>query len=500
MKRLCNRLFSFAFPCLFLASGISLFHDRLPFLPSAGALFWTVMISTGIVTASLTAIFHFERIDGKAQFQAFILTFIAAWGIFVFLNKGDFPSRLNPGPEKILMLVCLTMQWFWSTTIAQFFKARELLLQSLENKNDRELHEALNDDGFLLSNVMEDLKGIKSSTITASVILFIFIVILYAFGLQLSVTSLVYIIMFYFLSFIAYTLFGIYQEEQIFAGLGLGPAFSLSGKKFQYALIFLLVCTVLSLILSADRPVIPPTFFLYILGLLAQFMAWLSPKRPRTDQIKLINNDQPPMGSLKDLLGDANGSGWDLRWIYLFFKYTILIGIFAGAAWFLFGSFFKREFRNFLREGKLWKYMKLFFTSARNLAVSMIRRIRSIGSGNDSDKITATHSRADYEKSIKERTHRGKSREKKIEIGKLTEQFLRIVDWGDERGIAYSPVWAPLEYAEILSRSSAAAADDLARAATLFEKALYSPSLLDTAEKDLFIRSVEAVLCTGSAV
>ena len=204
------------------------------------------------------------------------------------------------------------------------------------------------------------------------------------------------------------------------------------------------------------------------------------------------------MESFKNLLDDSNGSGWDLRWIYFFFKYAILTGIFVGTLWFLFGSFFKREFKNFLMDGKPWKYLKLFFTAVRNLAVSIIRRICSIGSGDARDKIEATHSRADYEKSIKEKIRPGKSREKKIEIGKLTEQFLRIVDWGDERGIEYRPAWAPCEYATVLSRSSAAAADDLARAATLFEKALYSLSILTKHEKDLFMRSVEAVIAIQS--
>jgi len=494
MKRLFNGFFSFAFPALFLASLISIFHDRLPFLPSANALFWTVIVCTGIVTASLMAIFRAERISGKAQFQAFILTFLAAYAIFVFLDKGEFPSRLNPGPEKILMLVCLVVEWVWSVTIAQFFQTREFLLKSLEGKSGRELHETLNDDGFLLSSVMTDIQRIKSATLTASVILFALIAILCAFGLHLSLISLSFIVLFYFLSFIACTLFGIYQDEQIFAGLGLGSAFSLSGKKFQYALIFLLACIVLSLVLSSDKAVLPPTFFLYLLMLLQRFMTWLSPKGPRTDQIKLINNDDPPTESLKNFLDDANGSAWNLKWMYLFFKYVILIAIFTGAVWFLFGSFFKREFRNFLKEGKPLKYLKLFFTSAQNLAASIIRRIRSIGSKDARDKIRATHSRADYEKSIKEKIHPGKSREKKIEIGKLTEQFLRIVDWGDERGIAYSPVLAPLEYAAALSRSFQAAEGNLVKAATLFEKALYSTSLLDKNERDLFARSVEAVV------
>jgi len=456
------------------------------------------MICSGIVAASLTEIFHAERLGGKAKFQALILTFLAAWGIFILLNKGEFPARANPGPERILMLVCLVVQWIWSETIAQFLRSREFLLQSLENKSGRELRATLNDDGFLLSNVMSDLKRVKSATLTASVILFILLTILCAFGLRLTVISLIFIVLFYFLAFIACILFVIYRDEQIFAGMGLGSTFSLSAKRFRHALLFLLICAVISLLLSADKSILPPTPFLFLLGLLQRFMAWLSPKGPRTDQMKLGNNDEPPMESLKDLLGDAPNSAWDLTWIYLFFKYAILISIFAGALWFLFGSFFKREFRNFLKEGKLRKYAKLFFASARDFAMSIIRRIGSFGPGGARVKTAATHSRADYEKSIKEKIRPGKSREKKTEIGKLTEQFLRIVDWGDARGIAYSPAWAPFEYATILSRTFPAAESDLVKAATLFEKALYSTSLLDKNERSLFARSVEATLAISA--
>ena len=493
MKRLFNRLFALAFPSLFLASVISIFHDRISVLPPAGALFWTVMFCTGIVSSSLSVIFQGERLGGKAKFQALAFTFISAYAIFILLNTGEFPARANPGPEKILMLVCLVVQWVWSGVIAQFFESREIILQSLEGKSDRELRETLKDDGFLLSNVMDDLNRVKSSTITAAVILFLLIAILCAFGLHLTFISLGFIILFYFLVFISCASFVIYQDEQIYAGLGLGSTFSLTTKRFQYALKFLLACAAISLVLSADKAILPPTPFLFLFGLLQRFMAWLSPDGPRTDQL-MLKNDMIPMKSLKDVLGDEPTGDWNLTWLYLFFKYTILIAIFAGTLWFLFGSFFKRDFRNFLREGKLWKYLKLFLASVRNLARGAIAWIGSLGSGGVRVKITPTHSRASYEKSIRERLHPGKSREKKIEIGKLTEQFMRIVDWGDARGIAYNPAWAPFEYATVLSREFQAAAGDLARASTLFEKALYSTSLLDKMERDLFARSVGAVL------
>ena len=91
-----------------------------------------------------------------------------------------------------------------------------------------------------------------------------------------------------------------------------------------------------------------------------------------------------------------------------------------------------------------------------------------------------------------------KSREKRIEIDRLTKLFMTLIDWGSRRSIDYRVTMAPAEYTRLIknyfdSHDRKSHSDFATKAGDLFEKALYDKNILSKEEENIFTTSVKEI-------
>jgi hypothetical protein len=64
-------------------------------------------------------------------------------------------------------------------------------------------------------------------------------------------------------------------------------------------------------------------------------------------------------------------------------------------------------------------------------------------------------------------------------------EFVRIVHWGERRGVAFEPSEGPIEYASRLAAAVPARGPDLAAAAAAFARIAYSGTAAPSVEREL---------------
>ena len=93
-----------------------------------------------------------------------------------------------------------------------------------------------------------------------------------------------------------------------------------------------------------------------------------------------------------------------------------------------------------------------------------------------------------------------KSREKRLELDRITRQFVKIIDYGTKLKIKYTKNLAPAEYTKLISdyllktpeMEQKASACDLIGA--IFEKALYDKNVITKKEEQDFTDAISKVI------
>jgi hypothetical protein len=485
LKRLSHRCVAFSIPALFMATTLFFAHDISTDFSPPGFLFWIPILAGGILALALSGIFHAERAGSLAPWRALALTLLAVYALRLPFRLEPFPERLAPDAASLFALACVAVQWVWSLGIERLFLDRESFIQGLGELDGTALSVAMREDGLYLSETTDGLRKIALSVTISAALLVILLLVGFLNHAEPSLPTLVFFVAFFLLVLLVYALFRIYNAELYFAGFGLRGAFSLTHRRIFFALLLLAACLTIAIIVSSDSAILPPTVFAYLLALLKRI--------PRPD-IPVNMDELPPSepdnsGDLLHALKEADFKPIiDLGWLVNVLKIVFLAALVVGLVWFLFGPFFAREWGKFWKAGRFRRHLVSWLASLKDLFSWMLNSGKR-----DKTRPPVTRSRSIFADSVKNRLRPGKSPEKKREIGRLTRQFLRIVDWGDARGLGWRPSAAPLEYARALALAVPQIERDVMRAANLFEKALYAAELLEPAEESAFILAVDAV-------
>lgn len=486
LKRLSHRCIAFCVPALFLAAALSFAHDIYDGFSPPGLLFWIPVLSGGILALALSGLFHAERAGSLAPWRALALTLFAVYVLHVLARSAPMPERLVPDAATLFALVCVACQWIWSLGIERLFLDREQFIQSLDDLDGTALSVAMRDDGLFLSETTDSLRGVLASVTIAAFLLVALLLFSFTNGSRPSIPTFVFVAAYFFFLLLVYALFRIYNDEVYFAGFGLRGSFSLTHRRSLYALALLAICLAIAVCVSSDSAILPPTVFAWLLELLRRI-----PRRSiPVDGDALFPPESDADSALLRALKETDVKPLvDLTWLVNVLKVVFLILLVFALVRFLFGPFFAREWRNFWKEGRFRRYLVSWFASLKSLFLWVKN-----GGKRDTVRSPVTRSRPLFADSVRARLRPGKSPEKKREIGRLAYQFLRIIDWGDARGLGWKPFVAPLEYARMLAAAEPRIGREAMIAARLFEKALYAAELLGAEEESSFMLAVDAVV------
>lgn len=491
-----DRFVAIAWPLLFLLSCLLLIKSAFPFIEANSVLFAFAALASGIGSVALSSVLAGERSGGAVRVRAASFALILLHAGFSFFRRGSVLERLVPDLQELIVVASFLLEWVWSGQFFDFFLGRELLLEAASGKDGPELYAEMRDDGFLSASVTGDREVLGTMTTLLTGFACMLSVVLYLSGIPVPLPAAACVSLFLFVSVWTSAVFRLYDDEQLYAGMGLSSVFALTVRGAVLSFAVLAVCAVVSFVAVSDRPVFRLRLLAWLFALIARFASRFSGSGPA----------ELPEFEPYDGFSYQDGSGPGMfeaessevfAAVMTVLKFALLIASGAIALRFLFGAFFSEAWKSFWKDRKIAAYAAAFLRALASFA-SLLRGFLPLLLSGASRKaaIPEASSRNAFTEAVLSRLRPERSLKKQKEIGELSGAFLRLVDWGESRGFPFLPNLGPGEYC--LKISTDACESALSSAAFLFEKALYSDALLSRDERKSFFDSVDAVLSVES--
>jgi hypothetical protein len=488
LKQVEHRSIAFAVPFLFLMSAARMISAAVPGAPGPAAFFFMAAAVAGLSQLGLSAIFGMEKAKGPAQVRAFFLALTLAYAVAVAFNPKPFPARIALALAGYEAIFAFAVQWLWTGSIQSLFFYREELLRDLSGKTGGDLSLAMRDESELTLVALNGVRAARRGmTVTICLLIAVALVAFY-FGRPLDVAAFWFAAGFCAFALLLRSLTHHFEDEQYFAGLGFHNAFSLGGKRFLQAAAVIAVALAVSFLISADSSLLPLAWLAAIINAIGYLFRGHAAIGD-SDSINVLSRPQWMDELLKAEASKPGKKPIDLNWLFTGLKYLALAAGVAAVLYFLFGSFFGKKFRSFLRENRLGRYWMTFLDALKSAFRFLVR-----GRERDTFPRLSVGERRTAANAILALAGKKKSAEKKREIGSLTVFFLDVVAWGTARGCPYRPSTAPGEYSRFLAVSAARLASALFAVGALFEKALYSDELLSGEETARFEKAATEIL------
>ena len=439
------------------------------------------MFFTGIVTQLMSWVFLKEKTSVFANVRFIVFYEIVFFALFTFVIHGV---------PALLILVPTLFECFFVIKIEKAFSYHDAFIKGCGDLSGQPLASMLHEESWLISDFVEAIDDSLFKLGILSFVDFVFFLALFFSNTHLSVLSVLFMLMHAVLLVFVLILSNIYKNETYYAGMGLASVFPVRRRLLKVSFFFCLICVVIAFFIASDTALLKPSYFAWL-------FAWLqgtktegaAPAVPTTPEMRPEVLEEM---SLESLGGEANPF---FEILFQVIKWIALIGISGLILFFFFGPFFSAKWKDFWKEKKFITYLRRLRDALKSALIALLG-IR-IKRGEAYAKAAA-----DFKEKISTILEASKkSKEKKKEIDRLTTQFLKLIEWGEERDIAYKKNLAPAEYTSLIAErypDLPELREHCEAAGTLFEKALYAKELLSADEENRFVAAVSAVVKTAT--
>lgn len=514
---LSDRFLASAFPFASATAVVFLALDCAPSLALPGISFWIPLALSCLLPVIISAAFGIKEGNTSAMVRALVFALLALRGIQIALITRPWEVRIIPKIGDILTLIASGICWVWSASIDSLLAGRAIVLASVEGKTGDDLYSGLREEGLMISSSNGDLERVRDFCTLYPALLIGALAAITLTGHVITRNSILAVAAIFVLAGFLRAILQVYRSELYWAGLGLAEAFTLTRKRLAGALAILVLCALVMLVVSGEKPILPATAFLALLAWLKAFFAPDPNAKPFEFPRKEVTEQNGFEDYLKQLVAQQDSTP-NIAWLWTALGYILTALVIGSVIWFLFGPLIRREAFAFFSSGKTRARLKAFLANLRALGSSLLAffaELRYLFPGARTRGIRGSTqvevSKKSFSEAIKELIHPGLSKEKKKEIGKLTQEFLKLIAWGAEQGVECRASTGPLEYvralatARVLSTAHAPAGvqtdtppvaqtqqaeQAILDIGVLFEKALYSKDLLERGEEDRFIREI----------
>lgn len=454
----------------------------------------SIVLVTGLLCQFIYSITRAERVSKAAYARIAVFMYIIFWIIIFFVNKGSLTQRLSPSFSQFLLLIMLTLQFLWAMYLSKHFFEYEQFLDFCKSYKGTELFSRLREQGELITS---SNKALNFCVVLSFIPLIIIGVISLLYGRDLytvQTKTLVFASVSCFFSAFTYTYVRLTSDERYYAGQGLEVVFEKSKKRFRFSIVLILLCAVLAFLYARPDALFvangqTPFYKLFIAWL---FRLLRSRKQKEVDILPQFQEfEDLGMEQMPNLFMLPNNADTliDLSWLFNILKIVSVAAIGVLLLVVFFGPFFKKDWINFWKEKKLLKYLKRLLKTVKELITSLF-----FGNEQNKKNLVLSESAKKLSKSLEEFALLKKSKEKKAEIGRLSKKYVELCAWGEQGGSPCSKATAPYEYAAQLFEHTLWYKEELFTIAQIFEKALFSASLITNEEEKEFYKLVDIIL------
>ena len=433
---------------------------------------YIIIIVSGIIFTIVLQIFAMEKIKPAMHIVFIVFYIIAILGLCYFTGKRDAPY---------VLIFILLIQYFLEAGINDLFIFHDDFMMECESHDGKELEQYLFHNNLTAIDLTEKIKSQQVVMFAVSIAMFIVLVFGKASkGLFTSVT-IALIVIFYLSVLLCGFMLGIFKNDIFYAFLGFKDYIHDGRKLLGAVLLIAGIACGAGALLSSDTPIIKINFIEeYKDRTITEQRMPLAPDLYSDIEIEPESHE---------MLGRDARPIWILEFIAEFIKYAAIVVLAFLALYFFIRPFFTNHFRVFWSDGHLIKFLNKLWNELKEFlrfVFSKDTRVKQAYSTVQSKKFK--ESMMDFLKKTK------RSKEKIMEIDRLTKHFMRLIDWGQSQGIKYVATLAPAEYTALISEKSEEIKKPAVLAGQLFEKALYDKNVLSAEEENLFISSIDAII------
>ena len=437
---------------------------------------WFVYLAIGIsglIYSLVLQIFALEKIKSAMHIVFIFFYIVVVLVIAALFGKGYAPYVLIPA---------LFIQYIIAAGINDMFILHDKFLFECETFEKKDLETYLFHNNLSAIDLTEKTKTQEVVLFGISVVMFIILVFGKLAEGYFNPLINILVVVFYLSIMLCYFMLGLFRNDVFYAFLGYKDYLAEPKRLLRTVILIFLISMGLGLLISSNKALIKINYYL------KDYTEQLEDKPPVYND----NYDFTPLPEidLEEAFGKDSRPSWIVEFIFQLLKYGAIVFISCSVIYFLFKPFFTKHFRVYWSEGRLikflhnlWEDIKLFFhfmfsKDPKNSPYSTVQ----------SKKFR--DSMMDFLKKAK------RSKEKEDEIDRLTKHFMKLIDWGEAKGINYKQNLAPAEYTALIKEKfetdeNKAAANN---AGQLFEKALYDKNVLTSQEETLFVESINKLI------
>lgn len=430
-----------------------------------------------ILISTFIYLFVFNIFDREKSKSIFKITFIFYYVIFEAL----LCFFIKQYKLLVLLIPFSFFQYITTNVLFNSFKYHRLFMELIGDKSGKELETYLYHNNILAQDFSHQISKANLLSLVLSGIFFL-TVFLCEYYKIINLQILIITLVFYFSVFCCLIINLYFNNESYYANMGFVNIIKNKRSYLKTIITIFLISNVFGFVLSSKSPLIKVHFKE------VQKREYIVKQKDSP----LINNSFDEM-ELKENLEDTFGQSKEnplLDLIVEIIQIVLVCGLIIGILYLFIKPFFTSEWKTFWRERKLGEYLKKIFGDFVNFWKELF------SSGNKKENYSKVDAK-NFRDSINSFVHRSKkSKEKKLELDRITQKFMYVIKWGEKKSIIYKKSMAPLEYCQLIIEffKNENADDSLKKAAetvgNIFEKALYDKELLTKDEENEYNKAV----------
>ena len=429
---------------------------------------------TGIATQCVSWIFLKEKASIFANVRFIVFYEIVFFTLFTFVI---------PGVPALLIIVPTVLECYFTLKLEKAFSYHDAFVKNCGDLTGQPLSSMLHEESWLTSDFVETIDDSLFKLGIFSFITSVFFLGLLFTNTKLSVITVIFMLIHVILFIFTHILSVIFKNETYYAGMGLSSVFSVRRRLLKVSFFFCMLCVVIAFFIGSDTAILKLSYFAWL-------FAWLKGTKSEVLPQTGTAAPEPTPSVLEEMpLGSMNVEANPFfELLFQIIKWIALVGIVGLILFFFFGPFFSAKWKDFWKNKKFTAYLRRL----RDTLKSALKALFSVRIKRGESYAKAASDFKDKISTILEVSK--KSKEKKKEIDRLTTQFLKIIEWGEERDIPYKKNLAPAEYTSLIAERYQALGGHCDTAGELFEKALYAKELLSADEEKQFVEAVATVI------
>ncbi len=442
--------------------------------PNAINIFtFIITFFSGIIYVLIQHLFVNEKSNAGVHFRFMIIYMILMMTAAFFIFGRKFNS---------FIFISLIVQYLITNRIHDLFLRHQIFIIHCEDKKGKALVEHLFRDNLFIKDLGISIKKTQTTLFILSVVSIVMLLILLAWQARLTLYIIVSVFIFFISLFFICICMGFFSKESFYASLGFTETLRNRSRVLKTCCIILLLSLILAIIFSSNSSLIDLSKLLKLSQRLENhyYNQNMIPPDPTPD----IAND------FRNQLTKLDNREWISEEVMNMILKILKIVFIGVAGIFLIVKFFKPFFslgwQRFWSESHLYKFFKAVFNE-----ISDFFRLIFLHEKKSEEKYSTVSSRNFLNSMQQVIKKSSKSKKKKLELDRLTKQFVKLIIYSESHGVKYRKNLAPLEYTSMLTDPEFFNTACANKAGMLFEKALYSKDTLTEDEENQFNKNLK---------